>query len=76
MLLASNAARHSFTSYHLAMFEDAPKTSMQLGHRIPDVLYDHYRGLATKRNAEKYWDIQPGSINLSETSSIVSEGRG
>ena len=50
--------RRTFCSYHLAMFESAGKTAMEAGHR-ESVLYKHYRGLVTKEDAVKFWNIFP-----------------
>ena len=56
----SNAMRHSFGSYHYALFSDAAKTAAMLGHRANDqVLFDSYRSLARKKDAESYFAIQP-----------------
>jgi integrase len=54
-----NAARHSFATYHVANFEDAAKTSLQLGHKDATLLYNHYRGLASRKDAAEYWAIVP-----------------
>lgn len=56
----SNAMRHSFGSYHYALHSDAAKTSAMLGHRANDqVLFDSYRSLARKKDAEAYFAIAP-----------------
>jgi len=56
----SNAMRHSFGSYHYALFSDAAKTSAMLGHRANDqVLFDSYRSLARKKDAVAYFAIKP-----------------
>lgn len=55
-----NAMRHSFGSYHYALQGDSLETSRQLGHKASDqVLFDHYRALATKKQAEAYFGIVP-----------------
>ena len=55
-----NAMRHTFASFHLAMHQDPGKTAFELGHRgDPSLLYRHYRGLATKTDAEQFWAICP-----------------
>jgi len=52
--------RHSFATYHLALHEDAAKTALQLGHtQNTDLLFNNYRSLATKKDAEKYWALCP-----------------
>lgn len=54
-----NGLRHSFASYHLAKFQDAPATAMQLGHTNTAILYGHYREVVTPEDAEAYWAILP-----------------
>jgi integrase len=54
-----NAHRHSFASYHLAMFHDPGKTAYELGHRFPDLLYKHYRNLVSTQDAEKFFQLTP-----------------
>jgi integrase len=55
----SNAARHSFASYHLAAFRDAPSTSLELGHQRPQTVFAHYRELVTPAQAKEFWRIAP-----------------
>lgn len=55
-LPAKNVARHSFVSYHLALFSDLSGTEMQAGHGR-DILFQHYRELVTKGDAEAYFSI-------------------
>jgi integrase len=55
-----DAMRHSFATYHVAMFADPGRTALLLGHEgSPSMLYRHYRGLTTKDNAEDYFNIVP-----------------
>ena len=55
-----NAMRHSFATYHLAAGGSAEKTALELGHmQGTKVLFRHYRGLATRKEAEAYWGIRP-----------------
>ena len=55
-----NALRHSFGTYHFALHGDSIKTSNELGHKQGDnVLFEHYRALATKKQAESYFGIKP-----------------
>ena len=51
--------RHSFASYHLAQFESADKTALELGHRDTRMLFRHYRELVKKEEAKAYWGIYP-----------------
>lgn len=56
----SNAMRHSFGSYHYAVYSDAAKTAAMLGHRANDqVLFDSYRSLARKKDGDAYFSIVP-----------------
>lgn len=57
-----DALRHTFASYHVAAFSDPGKTALLLGHEgNPTMLYRHYRGLATKAEAEKFWALRPSA---------------
>jgi integrase len=52
-----NSLRHSFASYHLAHFRDAAKTSFEMGHESPKMLYKTYANLVSRRDAEKWWNL-------------------
>jgi integrase len=52
-----NGLRHSFGSYHLALYGDAIKTSSQMGHRDSNIIHNHYKALVLKAEAEKYWRL-------------------
>lgn len=55
-----NALRHSFCTYHVAKFGDAGKTATLLTHRgNVALLYEHYRGNATREEGEQYFSIKP-----------------
>jgi integrase len=55
-----DATRHTFATYALALTGDPGKVSLWLGHEgNPRMLYTHYRGLATKAEAEKFFAIRP-----------------
>jgi|TARA_B110000037_G_scaffold115537_1_gene132723 integrase len=56
----NNAIRHSFGTYHFALYGDPIKTAVQMGHKSNDqVLFDHYRALATKEQGEAFFSIVP-----------------
>lgn len=60
-----NVLRHSFGSYHLAAFEDAPRTAAQLGHAgDTSQLFNHYRALVRRNDAKEYWKIKPDPAAL------------
>lgn len=54
--LPKNGARHSFVSYHLSLFENTELTALQAGHSR-EILFRHYRELATRDEAESYFTI-------------------
>jgi hypothetical protein len=54
-----NGLRHSFATYHIALYEDAGKTALALGHTDPALTFRHYRALRTKEEAEAYFAIRP-----------------
>jgi integrase len=54
-----NALRHSYASYHLAHYKDAPALSLQMGHVGPNMLFKHYRERVLASEAAKWWAIYP-----------------
>ncbi len=57
-----NAMRHSYASNHLVRYGDAARTAFQLGHHADtSMLFEHYRALITKEDAEAYWKIMPAA---------------
>lgn len=50
--------RHSFVSYHFAI-HGAAATAREAGHSEA-VLFQHYRELVTREEAERFWAIKPG----------------
>jgi len=54
----SNGLRHSFASYHFAMFRNSDETSHQMGNS-PDMVHKHYKALVSKADAEKFWALRP-----------------
>ncbi len=60
--------RHSFATYHLARYANAPKTAHELGHSSPDMLYRHYRNLATVAEGRAYFSINPGADSSNDSS--------
>ena len=57
----SNALRHSFGSYHLARFNDAPALALQMGNS-PAMIFKHYREVVRPQEAEKFWNIRPAAV--------------
>jgi integrase len=57
----TNGTRHSFATYTVAMFQDAKRVSLILGHRSSDTLFTNYRNYATQAEGEKYHAMTPGT---------------
>jgi integrase len=58
----NNLMRHSFATYHYALHGDATETTRQLGHDGGlQMLFKHYRALATKKDGERYFAIKPAA---------------
>jgi integrase len=56
-----NCFRHSFATYHVALHRDAGKTALIMSHRNQQILFQHYLGIATKEQAERYFQICPSN---------------
>jgi site-specific recombinase XerD len=54
-----NVLRHSFCSYHVAAHKDAARTAVVLCHASPSMLYQHYKGRVTERDARRYFNVKP-----------------
>ena len=54
-----NCMRHSFGSYFFSLSNNLPETMARMGHREDRVLFQHYRALTTKKQAEQYFNIDP-----------------
>jgi integrase len=55
----SNCLRHSFASYHLAAFRDAPALSLELGRIRPQTVFAYYREIVRPADARAFWSIAP-----------------
>jgi integrase len=53
-----NGLRHAFCSFHFALHSNENLTAAQAGNS-PAMIHQHYKGLATKVEAEKWFAIQP-----------------
>lgn len=61
-----NALRHSFCTYHCALHGDAGKTATLLTHRgNVSILYQHYKGNASKAQAEAFFALTPDAVTKS-----------
>jgi integrase len=53
-----NGLRHSFCTYHFALHANENLTAQQAGNS-PAMIHQHYKGLATKAEAEKWFSVAP-----------------
>ena len=53
-----NGLRHAFCTYHFALHNNENLTAAQAGNS-PSMIHAHYKGLATKAEAEKWFAVQP-----------------
>ena len=65
----ADVTRHCFATYHFAAFQNREKLAAQMGHSTSSRQIElHYKGLATKQEADKYWaitpDREPNSVNV------------
>jgi integrase len=73
-IFPSNAARHSFGTFHLYAFENAGKTALQLGHKgNPAMLHEHYKNHLAAKHAKAFWEIMPAKAADNVTN--ISKGR-
>ncbi|MCX7010530.1 MAG: tyrosine-type recombinase/integrase [Kiritimatiellaeota bacterium] len=55
-----DVTRHTFATFRMADTQDAGKVAAELGHvGGADILYRHYRGLTTPKEAKAFWAIKP-----------------
>ena len=61
----SNAARHSFGTYHLFHFRTPGETAIQLGHKAnPAMLWEHYANPAAEEHAAAFWALKSGKEKI------------
>jgi integrase len=53
-----NGLRHGFCTYHFALHANENLTAQQAGNS-PAMIHAHYKGLATKAEAEKWFNVLP-----------------
>jgi len=54
-----DALRHSFASYHLAKFQNAPALALELGHQSNALIFSNYRRRVTESEATEYFNLMP-----------------
>jgi hypothetical protein len=53
-----NGLRHAFCTYHFALHDNENLTAAQAGNS-PAVIHSAYKGLATKADAKKWFNVRP-----------------
>ena len=53
-----NGLRHAFCTYHFALHANENLTAAQAGNS-PAMIHAHYKGLATRAEAEKWFNVKP-----------------
>jgi integrase len=54
-----DALRHSFASYHLAKYQNAPALALELGHQSNALIFSNYRRRVTEAEANEYFNLMP-----------------
>lgn len=54
-----DALRHSFASYHLAKFQNAPALALELGHQSNALIFSNYRRRVTEAEGTEYFSLVP-----------------
>ncbi len=67
-----NGLRHGFVTFHYAQHQNENMTAALAGHS-PTMLHGHYRGLATKDDAEKWFESKPSLSDLEQAA--VTHGK-
>lgn len=57
-----NCLRHSFATYHVALWRNPGLTAYLLCHRDQDKLWSNYKGAGTKAEAHSYFSITPRGV--------------
>ena len=60
-----NGLRHAFCTYHFALHANENQTAQQAGNS-PAMIHQHYKGLATKDEAEKWFAVTPPKTDPAE----------
>ena len=61
----TNGLRHAFCTYHFAAHANENSTAQQAGNS-PAMIHAHYKGLATKAEAEKWFQVAPKKSRVHE----------
>lgn len=56
-----NVLRHSYGSYRVAITQDVPALSIEMGNSVA-VIEAHYREAVAKEDAEAFWNLTPSEV--------------
>jgi integrase len=51
--------RHSFATYWLEKYKDAPRLALEMGNSVPIILERYHKVLDHPTDAARFWDIKP-----------------
>jgi integrase len=51
--------RHSFGTYWLEKFKDAPRLAIEMGNSVPVILKRYHKALDDPEDANRFWSIEP-----------------
>ena len=52
--------RHSFATYWLEKYKDAPRLALEMGNSVSVILAHYHKVLDDPTDATKFWNIKPG----------------
>lgn len=65
-----NGLRHGFATFHMALYSNENLTAAEAGNS-PQMLHEHYRGLATPAEARKWFGVRPAKAASGTEDKIV-----
>jgi integrase len=71
-----NAMRSTFASMHFVKFGDIQKTVLAMGHspKNEQVLFDHYRNIVSKEDAEEFFNLSPKQFSKEDYNYAEKKG--
>jgi integrase len=66
-----NGLRHAFCTFHFALHSNENLTAQQAGNS-PAMIHGHYKGLVTKADAERWFNVVPTKVAKRTTAPSVS----
>jgi integrase len=58
----SNVLRHTFPTYHYALYRNEGELQAMMGHDSKEALVQYYRGLARRAEAERFFGLRPAEV--------------